>query len=133
MEPKRLERIRVMLRELLDNDRSLDLKGPIGPYGNAAKRLNATGAETVVMGHTHQARRVGPPELATYINTGTWADIIKVPPSTLEDGRDKELESFLGALHADRNVRCRIPHFAEVVVSATGEVKRAAIEKARMP
>jgi hypothetical protein len=35
--------------------------GPTGPYGAAAERIrHDTNVQVVVMGHTHQAREVGP-------------------------------------------------------------------------
>lgn len=127
----RLAKIRVSLRRLLDGDRSFDLSAPDGQYGAAAARLlTIPGVETVVMGHTHLARSYGPPGRATYINTGTWADLVTVPPAALADGADEALSQFLVGLVRDQGVRWFHPTFAEVCVNADGHVTHASIENA---
>ncbi len=129
--PKRLAKIRVSLRRLLAGDRSFDRAGPDGPYGAAAARLRHDPAvQTVVMGHTHLARHVGPAEKATYINTGTWADLVTVPAAVLADGADAALEAFLVNLVKDQGVRSFVPTYADLRVEVDGTVARAALRDA---
>ncbi len=128
----RLELVQATLAEMTWSDRSLELDGPTGPYGRAAERLRQnTGAQVVVMGHTHQARHIGPPELAQYINTGTWADLVRVPQEALatSDAGLAALESWLRDLSRDRNVRVLQPSWAELRVEPTGEVTSARLER----
>ena len=49
--------------------------------------------EVVVMGHTHQARHIGPTERATYINIGTWTDIVRVPEGRVTTAALRRFES----------------------------------------
>jgi UDP-2,3-diacylglucosamine pyrophosphatase LpxH len=128
----RLELVQATLAEMTWGDRSLELDGPTGPYGRAAERLRrSTGAQVVVMGHTHQARHIGPPELAEYINTGTWADLVRVPNDVLaaSDAGLVALEGWLRDLSRDRNVRVLQPSWAELRVEPSGEVTSARLER----
>ncbi|HYV07223.1 MAG TPA: hypothetical protein VFB82_21690, partial [Blastocatellia bacterium] len=100
---KRLEQIRVAMKRLLLDDKSDRLDGDTEQYGAAARRLIESSkgeVELVVMGHTHLPRRVGPAGLATYINTGTWADVVRVPSEVLAEGEHKALQDFLRELRA---------------------------------
>ncbi len=82
-------------------------------------------------GHTHQARHVGRPELAEYINTGTWADLVRVPQDVLaaSDAGFAALEAWLRDLSRDRNVWTLQPSWAELRVEANGEVTSARLER----
>ncbi|MCY1058863.1 hypothetical protein [Nannocystis sp. SCPEA4] len=128
----RLELVQKTLLQMTWDDRSLELDGPCGPYGAAAQRLRrSTGARVVVMGHTHQARHIGPPHLAEYINTGTWVDIVVVPTAALAStsaGLDA-LEAWLKALSRDRKVRMLRPTWAELLVDPDGTLIRARLER----
>ena len=127
----RVAKVRVSLRRLLAGDRSFDRSGPDGQYGLAAARLvKEQGVETVVMGHTHLARHVGPASKATYINTGTWADLVTVPAAVLADGADAALAKFLADLVTDQGVRSFVPTFADVRVNEDGAVARASLRDA---
>ena len=48
-------------------------------YLDAAKALRKRGFSIVVFGHTHLAKRVGLGGGGTYLNTGTWADLMRMP------------------------------------------------------
>jgi len=129
--PDRLVKIRASLKRLLAGDRSFDRAGSDGQYGVAAARLvKDQGVQAVVMGHTHLARHIGPPDNATYINTGTWADLVTVPPSVLVDGADAALATFIADLVTDRGVRSFVPTYADVRVGDDGAVARAALRDA---
>lgn len=125
--PHRLRQVRLLMRRLLLDDRSSRPDGPTGPFGEEAARIlaeNHGAVATVVMGHTHQARHVGPADRAGYLNTGTWADVIRVPAAVLADGADGALEEFLRDLW--RDVRPETPAtWADLRVEADGAVTRA--------
>lgn len=126
----RLAKIRVALRRLLAGDRTFDLKAPDGPCSAAAARLRKGKIETVVMGHTHLARHYGDPDKATYINTGTWADLVMVRDGVLAGGAegDKALSAFLVDLIKDHNARSFRPSYADVLVTPEGKVDHAALQ-----
>jgi len=129
---ERLEQMRVTLRRWSDTA-VFDWAGDAGPYGKAAQRMIGTGAaEVVIMGHTHLARQHGPPDRATYINTGAWADLITVPAAALADTADalEPLAAFLQGLCTDQGVRVLQPHYAEVCVNGEGQVTQARLEVA---
>jgi UDP-2,3-diacylglucosamine pyrophosphatase LpxH len=126
----RLAKIRVSLRRLLAGDRTFDRAAPDGQYCKAARRLRRGKIETVVMGHTHLARHHGDANKATYINTGTWADLVTVPPAALVDGDDAALSAFLVDLIKDRDVRTFRPTYADVLVARDGSVVHAALKDA---
>ena len=128
---KRLEQIRVVLARILADDESLSRQGPTEQYGRAAERMGKGGVQTVVMGHTHLARHIGPETLATYINTGTWADLIQVPGEAVMLGNDAALNDFLIRLKDDRNVRGFVPTYAEITLDETDRVLTAALEEFR--
>ena len=76
--------------------------------------------KVVIYGHTHLAKRValGVGD-AVYLNTGTWADLLRVPESVLGDDEAaarKQLEAFVDDLdHARLDAwRCQMPSFARV-------------------
>jgi len=97
------------------------------PAGAAALR----GFQVVVMGHSHLAKSVTMPAGGTYLNTGTWADLMCLPDSVY--GRDEDmakaaLKGFLADIKANRidKYRCQVPTFAEIDVDgkvATGRVQ----------
>lgn len=124
----RLEQIQKVLRGVAEGDRSLERDGPIEQFGAAAADLRAnTGARVVVMGHTHQARHVGPPDMAEYINTGTWADLVTIPETALAPGPDglATLADWLTKLGKDSGVRTLSPNWAELRIDADGHLLSA--------
>lgn len=127
----RLAKLRVSLRRMLDGDRTFDRAAPDGPYAVAAARLGKiSGVETVVMGHTHLARHHGPADKATYINTGTWADLVTVPKEALADGADEALSKLVVGLVKDEGARSFLPTYADVRVNEDGTVARASLKDA---
>jgi len=89
------------------------------------KPANATARrdfKVVVYGHTHLAKRV-PLEVegAVYLNTGTWADLMRVPEAVLGDddaAARRQLEGFVDDLDHGRldAWRCQMPSFARIDV-----------------
>lgn len=127
---ERLEQIRVAMRRLLLDDASNARDGDTEQYGAAAKRMIEASKgriTTVVMGHTHLARHVGPADRASYINTGTWADVIRVPSPLLEPGRLPELQAFLDGLRRGEG-RSSPATYADVRVEADGAVSAARLK-----
>jgi len=68
-------------------------------YLDAARALAKNGFDTVIFGHTHSARDVAMDAGARYLNSGTWADLIKFPSEILkgtgQQARDG-LRAFVG-------------------------------------
>jgi hypothetical protein len=58
-------------------------------YLDAANELARGGFRCVVFGHTHLPKRVALDNGALYINTGTWADIMRFPMDILA-GSDEQ-------------------------------------------
>lgn len=125
----RLAQLRVAMRKLLDG-RHAALDGDTAQYGKAAERMRreSQGAiQVVVMGHTHLARHIGDPTRATYINTGTWADIVRVPHAVLQDGANDELSAFLYRLLNDERSDMPPPTYGALRIEADGLVSKAVL------
>jgi UDP-2,3-diacylglucosamine pyrophosphatase LpxH len=121
-------RIRAVMRPLIQPD-STDT----AQYGRAAKRLNAAGFQTVIMGHTHLPREVidASNEVASYINCGTWIDSIEVPPHVLEEPAGEDpLDGWLRSLLRDTAHRNFQPTWAEALVAPEGKVESARLRGA---
>jgi len=94
-----------------------------GTYLVPARRSAAAGFEVIVYGHTHLAKRVGLGDgdtpLPVYLNTGTWADLMRVPDEVWEPdeaiGRDA-LERFVDDLERSKLDRWRraVPTYARI-------------------
>ncbi len=76
--------------------------------------------EVIVYGHTHLAKRVAlDVGGAVYLNTGTWADLLRVPETVLGDDDAAalaQLREFVADLGANRLEawRCQMPTFARI-------------------
>lgn len=85
-----------------------------------ANAAATNGHKVIIYGHTHLAKRVRLDKQGTiYLNTGTWADLMKVPDAILGDDdalARKQLEYFLDDLEHGRldAWRCQVPTFARV-------------------
>lgn len=141
--PKRdrpwVDRQRILLDALrtLQNDRSFDLGHEEGVYFDAATSLCRDGKFAVVIfGHTHLAKSVRFDNgRFHYLNTGTWADLMQLPPA-LFDARDdvamSALEAFVTAL-GDNDLSAYLthaPHYAHVVLGSDGRTQMAALQRA---
>ncbi|WP_233261957.1 metallophosphatase [Vitiosangium sp. GDMCC 1.1324] len=88
-------------------------------YLRPAEALAARGFRVVVFGHTHLAKRV--PLLggaALYLNTGTWAELMRIPDAVLSDSAagDSILAELVEAV-SDNQLdpwRTLIPTFARI-------------------
>src|SRR5262249_6907554 len=77
------------------------------------------GFKVVVYGHTHLAKQVPLSNGATYLNSGTWVDLMRVPVAVLGDEQGAataELEGFLDDLLHNRLQHWRklVPTFARI-------------------
>jgi UDP-2,3-diacylglucosamine pyrophosphatase LpxH len=83
----RLPPLHAALR-VLQSDRSFETDYETSPdYYRAAQRLSTrTGSKFVVFGHTHLARDIALGNDARYLNSGTWTNLLRVPPRVLSEG-----------------------------------------------
>lgn len=126
-----LARIQLSFERALQGDRTFDDDGPDGPYLEAARRLSSEAGgdgrrpRIVVMGHTHLIRQIDLGHGRWYLNTGTWADLIKVPSACLDktcEGR-AELGRWLRQLVLDvDSLRFADPAYADVCLDGEGSL-----------
>jgi hypothetical protein len=86
-------------------------------YHKPAEALARAGARVIVFGHTHLAKRVELERGAIYLNSGTWADLMRLPPKLLADDSKSaadELDRLLTELESNRleGLRRCVPTFA---------------------
>jgi len=88
-----------------------------------AQRAARAGYQVIVYGHTHLAKRVPlgavDQTLPVYLNTGTWADLMRIPQSVWgkDEGRSQtDLEAFVADLQRNdlRRWRRAVPTFARI-------------------
>lgn len=102
---------------------AFDVDKEISTYLAPAHMAVASGFKVVVYGHTHLAKRVslgkngGP--LPIYLNTGTWADLMRVPDSIWdvdEDHGRTALTDFVADLESNSLERWRrsVPTYAKI-------------------
>jgi hypothetical protein len=89
-------------------------------YLKAANVAAGKGFKVTVYGHTHLVKRMGLGSTgALYLNSGTWADLMKVPDTILsghETAAKTQLAAFLDDLENQRldAWRCQVPTFARI-------------------
>lgn len=94
-------------------------------YETAARASAGRGFRLVVYGHTHLVKRVAlAATKSTYINTGTWADLMMVPHAVLVDDRTQAIPAllqFVTDLENNRLDRWRrpAPTFARIEMEST--------------
>jgi len=123
--------------EFSRNDQSYNLTNEDDTNSiNAAKNLLDAGFQVVIFGHTHAPKKVDmngqhtdPNSIRRYINTGTWADVMRIPASIIGDFDEvrNELDTFINQLatnHFQDHLRC-YPTHAEIVVREDDTVESA--------
>lgn len=82
-------------------------------YLKPARKMAERGFQAIVFGHTHLVKKVaGLPKNAVYLNSGTWADIVRLPESLLQDDETTakiELATFAEDLTANNLANWRHP------------------------
>ncbi|ABS28178.1 metallophosphoesterase [Anaeromyxobacter sp. Fw109-5] len=96
-------------------------------YLDAANALASRGFEVVVFGHTHLAKRIALPNGATYLNSGTWADVMRIPDIVYEGDAaagQRALRTWLDELEHNRIDRYRrmVPTFVRVDLEPDGRI-----------
>jgi UDP-2,3-diacylglucosamine pyrophosphatase LpxH len=90
-------RLPALLRavRVLQGDRTFDRDVETLPeYLDAARALSKGGFRFVLFGHTHLARNVPMGCDATYLNTGTWTDLIRFPQEIVGGSEAHALEAL---------------------------------------
>lgn len=132
----RLPPLRLALRAV-QADRSFDLafEPPNSPYLKAAERLGSEAFRYIVFGHTHHAKALTLANGSQYFNTGTWADLMRVPaviffPSVEE--ANAALGAFIEAVRQGRLEPYRefSPTYVRLAVGANGLVCKAELHSA---
>ena len=80
----------------LRHDRSFDRGFELPEYLEHAQAMAVGRFRHVVFGHTHLAKRVDMGDGKMYINTGTWADIIRFPSEILSQSEAVARDSMYG-------------------------------------
>lgn len=129
-----LDLLRRLLVRLCRADRTFDLREEQGAaYRRAAEELAAAGHRVVVMGHTHMAVREpivaeGAPPEAVYLNSGTWADLLTLPPGLFDPApaaANAALEAWLHEVRAGRFEVLQRPTWVHLRLGADERVERA--------
>jgi len=130
------QRLRILLTALraLQHDHSFDRNDESEQaYASAAKDLAGEGFSTIIFGHTHLAKEVAIKENAKYINTGTWADVMRVPDAIVNGSLDDSLhhlKKFADAVRAQRldDYVAFQPTFAHVQLDAADRTLSASLQ-----
>jgi UDP-2,3-diacylglucosamine pyrophosphatase LpxH len=130
------------------HERAFDVGYEDDKYLRAATEAAVRGYDAVIYGHTHLPKCVPlaghraasgatAGRSAVYLNSGTWADVMAVPPDVFAPGDGsaaagglERLAAFADDLAANRvdGWRRRLPTFVRVEVEANGAVADAALE-----
>lgn len=90
----RLVKLQVALAQKLSGDTTFEESGDDGFQVAAARNIVAAKRiNLVIMGHTHLRRELSLDGGSYYVNTGTWADLLRVAPENLID-TEEGLTSF---------------------------------------
>lgn len=101
-------------------------------YFDAASELARGGFSTVVFGHTHYAKDLELNGGGKYLNTGTWADRMRLPDEVISGSNEQALSSLQKFAEAIREKDFKEyiefePTFAYVRLNAAGGVQAAVI------
>lgn len=93
-------------------------------------REHAKRFRVVVFGHTHLAKRIDLGSGALYLNTGTWADLMRIPSAVYEGdeiGGTQALTNFLDDVEKNNiaKFRCQVATFARIELDAEEKLKSA--------
>ncbi len=93
-------------------------------------REHAKRFRVVVFGHTHLAKRINLGNNALYLNTGTWADVMRIPAMVYEGSEDdgtKALKSFLDDVEKNNisGFRRQVATFARIELDDNEQLQSA--------
>ena len=102
-------------------------------YKDAAEALAGNGFRTIVFGHTHLAKDLALESGGQYLNTGTWADLIRVPPDIVHGAPEAAAEvlgRFAQAILDKRFDEYVLfsPTFAHIRLDAEGRTVTAGVK-----
>lgn len=109
-EEKRLQKLHEALIKSSRRDIAFNIRSEKAAYFDAARATARYGGfDVIVYGHTHLPKEIHAPEekdspAFTYINTGTWAEVMTLPfqpTPSFEDDRPK-LEAFIEVLRQNQ-------------------------------
>jgi UDP-2,3-diacylglucosamine pyrophosphatase LpxH len=118
----------------LQEDRSFDRScETASDYASTALELTKNGFSTIVFGHTHLAKETSLCGGAKYINTGTWADLIRVPGEIIRSPAGDESEHLSRFADALRNKKFDDylvfqPTFAHILLDSSGKTVSASLQ-----
>lgn len=124
--PAQIKRLYEAWRRLIEHHhQAFDLEHEAEEYLKPAQTLAARGFQVIVFGHTHLARQVKLANGARYINTGTWADLMRLPDSVVRGDwaqAQKELPGFVDDVAKNHIAQWRqmYPTFARIELSPDG-------------
>ncbi len=115
-------------RKSLDSTFAVEVEDP--EYLTPAQALASRGFKVVLFGHTHLAKRVALEGSSIYLNTGTWADLIRLPAGIYEADEDAAFKLFQVFLDDVKNNRIdgyrrQVATFACVRLDAQGALFEA--------
>lgn len=98
---------------------------PEACYREAAEKLARGGFRNVVFGHTHSAKNVELADGARYLNTGAWADRMRLPPAVFSESLEHALDSLREFAIAIKNKQFEayvefLPTFAHIRTDREG-------------
>lgn len=126
--PQQVRRLQQAWRLLVEHHhRTFSISEEAPEYLRAAQALAGRGFKAVVFGHTHLAKQIQLDFGVRYLNTGTWADLMRVPAHLLiqDDAKaEQELAAFVEDLASNRiaHWRYQVPSFAQIDLRPDGEV-----------
>ncbi|WP_437729254.1 metallophosphoesterase [Sorangium sp. So ce861] len=106
-----------------DDAQAFNVQMELPAYTDAARAAGERGFKVVVYGHTHLVKHVTEGLAgATYLNSGTWADLMRVPTAilreaTAQESALRELEAFADDIQDNQRAqrwRRQVPTFARV-------------------
>lgn len=123
------------LQVVAAEDDSADPRAPDETMADVERLITYGRNDLVILGHTHCAKsyavitdrdQVGRPRRnGLYMNTGTWAELLRLPRST-----DTALwESFLGDLERNQYTPERLPTFVDVSEAPDGATASASLRE----
>jgi UDP-2,3-diacylglucosamine pyrophosphatase LpxH len=109
--------------------RAFDVGHEDDVYRKPAQRSAAAGFRVVVYGHTHLPKRIAIGD-AVYLNTGTWADLMRMPDAVWSadgDAARAALNAFVDDLDQGALERWRrsLPTYARIELESDGKVLHA--------